>query len=314
MIKKFLILIFIAIFLSSCITPGGTKNNLPEEDNSGIGLKFTFDLDDNDLAFGNLNYKLSLINTGKETITLTRDNFKLKTIEKTVEGNIIIDQDSLEEFYNQLFANGELKIYRSTNGNGFSTSGVLKLNKEYIEDQTKEKVTILLETDYDYGTEFSEQVELTLSNSGDDEFDELRTPEQASPVQMKKIELKKKGIDNYWIRYTILDKGPNDIGFTSSLNRIVKLDNLDFVFSTRHLSNCEYKYDKGSTELSMNENNLVINEEINKIYVECPIDTSWIEKETSTLIETSGSFEYNYKLKYQKSFKLPDNINSNNFY
>lgn len=292
-------LICILVF-SGCTGFSGGKSKTPEVDRTGEGLKVTFEVDEKWISVRQLDYKLTLENSGVEPVVLKKENFLLKTDVKMQDSSSVIEQASLDNFYKTLFKDSDsITIYHDQKIS--DVTGSLYIKDEFFKKRTQEKFQYVLSTKYDYKTTFSNNVQIDLKSS--ELLKVLDTPSQAAPVQVKKIELKRLPDEQYAVYYYL-----KDMGQLSDNQRSVKLKNIQINFRTATLSGCKGLVFKDGVYKEVGIEALVINADTPEVIIACKVDVSDIEKTSKMITTTFGSFEYSYNIDIVKPITLPAKI------
>ncbi len=292
-------LIFILVF-SGCTGFSGGKSKTPEIDRTGEGLKVSFQVDEKWISVRQLDYKLTLENSGVEPVVLKKENFLLKTDVKMQDSSSVIEQASLDNFYKTLFKDSDsITIYHDQKIS--DVTGSLYIKDEFFKKRTQEKFQYVLSTKYDYKTTFSNNVQIDLKSS--ELLKVLDTPSQAAPVQVKKIELKRLPDEQYAVYYYL-----KDMGQLSDNQRSVKLKNIQINFRTSTLSGCKGLVFKDGVYKEVGIEALVINADTPEVIIACKVDVSDIEKTSKMITTTFGSFEYSYNIDIVKPITLPAKI------
>jgi len=292
-------LIFILVF-SGCATFSGGKSKTPEVDRTGEGLKVTFEVDEKWISVRQLEYKLTLKNSGVEPVVLKKENFLLKTDVKMQDGSSVIEQASLDNFYKTLFKDSDtLTIYHDQKIS--DVTGSLYIKDEFFKKRTQEKFQYVLSTKYDYKTNFSNNVQIDLKSS--ELLKVLDSLSQAAPVQVKKIELKRLPDEQYAIYYYL-----KDMGQLSDNQRSVKLKNIQINFRTTILTGCKGLVFKDGVYKEVGIESLVINADTPEVIVACKVSFTDEDKAEKFITTTFGSFEYSYNIDIVKAVTLPAKI------
>ncbi len=305
--KKYFIIIFLVLilFLSGCsgnnsFFSGNNKIGKTQEDNTGNGLEVDFRISKQDILSKKLNYEINLKNSGKEPITLTRENINLHTIQKLNDGSNVFTQDSLNLFYTKLLGKTQsLTLVQNQEKNGIG--GILKIKPEYFENINNEKIDYILNIDYDYKTSFSNNIELNLKENSRNKLTILDSLSQAAPVKINKIKLENGNQESQYIfSFQIIDGS----SFLTNKNTIIKFKNIiNLKFRTQFLNNCKYFIVKNNLNKEVQLENFILNKNNNKLILKCLITINEKEKINTQI---SGELEYNYKTQKTETIKLPD--------
>lgn len=288
----FLILI---LLFSGCAGSNSQNNPTPVQIN-GEGLKMDFQTDEKFITVRQIDYILTLENTGLEPVVLTKNNFKLTTVNK-VGSNSVFDQASVDKFYNTLFkSENSLTIYRNQKITG--VIGSLFVNEDFFKLKTQENFEYILSTKYDYKTSFSNNLQLDFKSSN--LITILDPVSQAAPVKITKIELSPLSTSDYVLKYYLSDKGQS-----SANDRTVSLKNVNILFRTTQLSSCKGLVFKDGTYKEVGIESLKINKEMSEVIVACKVSFTDADKASKFITTTSGSFEYTYQIDIKKTINLP---------
>ncbi len=302
--KVYAILFLIGVLFFSGCASSNVKQGSDSEIVNGRGLEVDFQIDDNRISVGKIAYKLTLENSGKNPVELVRgDNFKIRTKQDWSSGEIITSE-SINSFYSKIFEENNERIIR--NGEEIIVSGVLEINPDFLREADLENIDLEILINYNYKTEFTNNVIIdTTYEMGTDLFKVDGNVKQAAPVQITKIKLEptlSKG--NYELNFYFDDKGNRQMGDDGS----VKLSNLKFEFSRDDIaSSCKPYYEIGDKFQSVDE--YVLNENVGDFVVICEVSIDENLGFYNTII--SGSFEYDYNLKFTETIDLPEKDSRN---
>lgn len=300
--KKVLMIIFFAILMlfSGCSGMTGsstTKSNTPQDiDRSGTGLEVTFNVDSQYIEKQKLLYTINVKNSGVNPITLSKENFMLTTT-FVDEGKDVFTQDSINEFYNKLFPNGNLELYHDQE---IKSAGILVIDDNYFNDKTKTSLKYNLKVEYHYKTDFSNNLELTYKN-GLFQLKTLDTVSQAAPVQITAIKLVP-GIktSEYILEYHLNDKGNNGDSTNS-----IQIENIGITYRGQNIiGNCKPNYKGNMAKTNSAEIGSFGLKKGDVLIVECSVN---IEGEDSFTTKTEGSFEYKYTILKTGEVTIPRN-------
>lgn len=309
-----LILLFL---LSSCSNSGGGDTKLGgffggsgsggkelEEDNSGDGLKINFKVDSKWISIRRVDYELTLENTGKESIELSRNNFRLTTLQKNVqEGSddvelSVFDSKTIDAFYNKIFQDGSLTLFQNQE---VSVKGSLLIDQDFFEDLNMESFDYVLSAIYDYRTDFDNDVEIDLQ-----EIDmKVNDLSQAAPVKITKMELQpsfvdfQEGGESYVVNYYVQDSGSG-----ASAEKIVEIRDYDFTFSNSGTDCTIYSSENGKLR-ELENSRILLNKDRKEIIFSCRVDVSRLDSDFVTTTSTSGFLEYDYLTQITGKVSLP---------
>lgn len=291
----FLILTTSLLLFSGCGSIGKKNNSQPQEDITGTGLKISFDIDDTWVAQKKLSYRLEIENTGSEEIKLSRDNFKLITLDVNSQGGeSAFTSDSINTFYNTIFPEGE--IYLPQNAKITGVNGQLIISDWKFNNINLNEIKYTLEVSYPTKTKFSNNLEIQK-----DEKTPLKVTDklsQAAPVQITSIKASPFENDEYYLEFTIQNKA------TTQENFKVLLRNIQIAFGGVSQSTCDGFTKKNNILQKITNNNLVLNKVTPELYYICKIDLSNYDN-SKTTTSTSGSFEYDYSNILTGTINLP---------
>jgi len=276
---------------SSGKTPTG------EVEQVGKGLEVDFQLiNTKRINEGQIEYKLSMKNTGLKNIQIDDKNFNFYTVERKNDGSSVFVQKDITELKNN-FLDKQTSLLVS-NGYSKKFNGVLNIDTEYFKNINKKEINYMIELKYPYETEFANNLEVDLSN-----FEKPLTVtnklSQAAPIIINKIDLFKLQ-DGYSINYYIVR---NDDQKT-----VIELTDFSFLFSNLNLDNCKFhKLQKNKNNNYEKSENAVFDLQTEIIRYSCFIDNNKMnDYQTKTSVQTSGKFKYDYKIKIQNKIQLPD--------
>ena len=307
--KKLLICLFliIGVLLSGC-TGGSSKTEYPEEDNTGYGLEVDFRINDEWISQRQLNYYISLKNSGKEPITLSQENFRLGTVQRDGDSteSIVFTQESINLFYRRLLGeDNSLKIYQNTPE--INSDGQLKIEEDFFNDVSNSKLDYFLKIEYSYRTEFSNNIVIDLSQIRN-KIDIVDRLDQAAPIKVEKIDLVP-NYEGYKILYYIRDRGP------SSDDKLITLGNFEFEFGARNrISSCDFFSENDRGDIQKDGEEIIINKKQSGIIYACDVDLTDVDRNEPTGFVTSGSFEYDYMITIRGSQRLPEKRGENSFF
>jgi hypothetical protein len=295
--KKIIILVCLSFFIASCSSSGGSvpffgggnKQGSSEKPTSGVGLTYSFKIDDERLP--DVNYDLILKNNGDKPIIIKEENFKFNTIDR-YDGKDVFTQESLDEMRKELFSGGvrELPVgqeFRLSNRN------LRIIDEVFFEDGSnslKDSLEYKLDIKYEYMTEFNNNLELDL-----EEYEVVaRGVSQAAPIKLVDINLVNSNGDK--LEFVIEDRGYGDAS--------VELKEFDFTLGTSRLDCKNYYKTQGSPKKV--EGNPVLTKEFSTLLVVCDVDLSQYPENSITTTKTFGSFSYLYTLSEQKVINFDD--------
>lgn len=302
--KKFTVFVLIIlIFFSSCSTSnltsffGSNQKNKKDIDidKSGRGLEIDFKIDDEYVGQRKLIYSLTLKNSGLKTIKLEKDDIKFSSFQ-TIEGKSVITKKTIDNFYEKLFALDSLILIPN---NKISFEGVFTIDEDFFDNLLNEKIDLRVEVKYDYETEFVENLEIEYK-TGIYELNSLGRISQAAPIQINNIKLVPTEDEHkYLIQFYFEDLGK------SNLDEDLGVEILDFDlnYNTENIDSKCYLLDDELEIIEKNLRNFKIYKKQNS-YLECEI-TGFDKKESFTT-QTSGKFNYIYKIEEIESLNLPD--------
>ena len=282
---------------------GGSSSSgtTPEVDNTGNGLEVSFTVDTQNVKTGRLIYNFKIKNTGVEPITLTKENFVFKTIQSFKDKSILTDE-SIQTFYSKILgSSGSLTLYQNME---YESSGVMRIEPTFLDTKINPNIKnfdILLKIDYDYKTDFISNVEIGkkydmhyIKSGG--------SFEQASPIQVNKIEIIPDVSDGSYTMYvTINDKGQR--GDYSNLNdEGIVLNSFNIMFSQNTLS-CQVKPDTVTSNSALTDFRLKTGK---ALVLECPLT---ISEKDAFVTQLTGSFDFKYDYLKQISISLPKDVN-----
>lgn len=299
--KRNFVLIFLMLFVfSACsggLNFGGSKTNYPDAVRSGDGLRISFNLDDRLIKSGKLSYEVTLSNDGKESIVLNRENFKLG-VDTTEQ---VFTQDSIDKFYLGVLGGESLTLYQ---GQEIVKSGVLILDSNFLSDRVLPDFKVSLDVNYDYKTEFNNNLEFYLDKS----VFNLRTLDsvsQAAPVQIRSINLEPDFADSYLLEFEFSNVGQSGNLFAKEI--VIDIDNFNVVLGTNDISsNCVPVYRKGNYDVEVENRKYKINDNEGTLVAKCNVNfPNQVGEGFNTKVQ--GSFDYNYKMKFETKITLPKN-------
>lgn len=310
--KKILCLLFVTLLLlfsgcSSSSNNGGwfssfKTDKTPEVDKTGKGLEIDFKIEEDWTYKGQVRYSLSLKNTGLNPVELTKDNIHLTTIIKNKDSTSVFTGKSLEDFYSDLFATGPIMLQHDQSSGTFQ--GSLYVGDTFYNESTNEDFSYVFNIDYDYITEFNNNIRLTLDE--DVMLKPLETVAQAAPVNINKIELIPYSGSEYTLKYYFINNGPVNL---NNKDKIINLNKEDMTLKFRgkdiNIGNCKafWKITEGYKEIGID--NMKITQENNELMVACKVDLSDVARDQEFITTTSGFFKYKYKLEETGSIQLP---------
>jgi len=308
--KKIIFLIFLGIILifSGCSGNNGSflgsnndKTGAVEEDITGDGLSISFSVDDNEILSKKIIYEFSISNSGKDIVEVSRKNINLITIQKMNDGTAIFTEDSLNNFYNKIFSDGDLNLVQNQEKSGIG--GILEIKPEYFNNINNEKVDYVLSMNYDYKTHFSNNVKLDLKANSGNKFQILDKLSQAAPVKITNIELENgPSNDEYVLVFNIEDKN----SFLSDEKSIVKFNNIELNFRSQNLNNCKYYIKENGFNKEISFENFVLNNKNKELVLKCLVNLQENKDESiNTMI--SGQLTYNYKFEIERTTNFPNN-------
>ena len=231
--KKFIVILVLILMVafSGCSGkfsfPSSSSSNLgktPDVDTSGKGLEVKFNVDDQWISTKRVDYTITLKNSGLNEVVLGDENVKLTTMQSTNELTSVFTDESIFEFENSiLMDNGQLELNHDESREDIR--GSLFIKDDFFADLTYEKINYLLSINYDYETEFSNNLEFDLNSKTIMRV--LDKVGQAAPVNIYKIEMTPYSGDEYILNYYFRDNGPTG----SSGNSIsIQKNDIDLIF------------------------------------------------------------------------------------
>lgn len=286
-IKFFLVMIFLSFFIFGCSRGPSTGQNPASQLVSNEGLVVELNFRDDFLPL--IEYELILTNRGATSITLSRENLNLYTIEKMSSANQdVLTKESLENFYSQILQDSSNLML------GAQQKRVIKgsflIEDDYYLNSINSQVNILLNIDYDYKTNFTTNLILDLENK------RVNTDRviQAAPVIIENIDLLIVDQERQRLLFDIKNKGT-----ANSL----EIKNPSFFLGQNNL-NCLFF---GVTQNGMEQDIMSISRRYSHLRVSCEIPSSYLNDLSQSRINTLfyGSFEYIYSLSFSQRFTLP---------
>ena len=301
--KKLFVLMILTLFVfSSCSDFGSSskKTNAPSIDTKGDGLELDFNVDSRAKGDGTVTYNLKVKNTGSDPITLSQENFQLRTLQASSDdiNQPVFTTDSIESFYNRVFGSGTLLLYN--NGNEINFNGKLAIEEDYFRNPNNDKIDVVLKVEYPYETKFSNSIEIDLTKL-DGEINYLGgKPSQAAPVKITKIILEPGfQIEDYEIKYTIENRGDK---FS-----IATINDIDFKFGAQNrLSNCRFIEEDRDTKREIEYSPIRLNDELRKVVYICSVDLEDVSNLDPITFVTSGTINYDYQMVIKDEISLPD--------
>lgn len=294
-VKIIVIMIVLSVVVSGCsqlsnFSFGGDRTG-PEEKNHGPGLEMSFDIEEEFIP--RLRYRLTLENNGEQSIEIDKEQMQLQSSERTVNGEQPFVEEDITTFKQNIFEENTLTLGPHQTR---EYTGVLRVKPQYYEDPTNDKVSLQLEVEYPYSTEFSTNVEL---NAQDFDFQAQRF-ELSGPVEITNIEGRYSSEEKMDIIYTLRDRG----GTSSS----IQLEDLTFQLGSQTLSCTPYKEEDG---VKIEADNEEISSENSQLFMVCPVDTSQYSSTTTSI--TTGEFSYTYNLESSEEISFPDTRSTGGF-
>lgn len=287
----------ILFFFSACASSGPTTGGT-DEVVVGDGLEMSFSIQAGDLiGLRQVEYELKMSNSGKNPVKITRDSFTLSTLELLSEGQSVFEAQSLDDFYDNVFdGNSEFVLLT---GSKIERAGALYIEESYYDNLNKEELNYKLKVAYDYKTEFSNNVEIDLTQQGELTTD---TVTQAAPVKITDINLDVFGRDDYRISYTLRD--------TRNSDAELEVYNVDLNLGSESFSDssCDLFRRENSQLIPIDSRSAGIrfNDENREAVLACPISLSNFDEGRVTNTVTFGSFEYRYTIQEEGTIRLPD--------
>jgi hypothetical protein len=290
------------LLISGCsgsgLSLGGSSSSNQDEDITGTGLKISLDLDDQWISQKKIGYRLEIENTGSEEIKLSKQNFKLYTLQVDESGTkSVFTQNSLDNFYDSVFETEDGVIYLPQNAKISDVNGQLLIDDWYFQNLNYETFEYTLEIDYPTKTHFNNNLEITKSDKTILKVTDKLS--QAAPVQITKISMSPFEKEIYYLEYLIQNKGSQN-----SQNFEVKLNDFEFNLGSESLNDCSGFIEVDGTLRKISEENLLLNEDRTQLKYICKIDLRDFEN-SKTTTTTSGQFEYDYSNIVSGKINLP---------
>lgn len=265
-----------------------SSNQGAENKNHGEGLNVVFSLDQDFLP--SLRYTLELTNDGEKTIEISRQDVELTSTKRTLEGNIPLTSQSIDEFYANIFSSNTLTLGPHEKR---VFTGTVTIDPNYYEDVSNEGFDLLLEITYPYSADFSTSVEL----HPEEFLFRVARADMSGPLQLSSIEGVYRDTSTVDIIYELKP--------TTSLKSSVTINRYDFKLGTRSLSCQPYK-DEESTKVEISTPQ--VSAQISSLYFVCTADLSEYSSLTTTL--TSGSYSYEYVVDKSQRVTFPQSRNN----
>lgn len=291
--KSTLAIIFaiILVIISGCSSLpsfSSSPNQGSEKKNHGNGLDITFEINEDFLP--SLRYTLEVRNDGEKRIEISSNDLQLLSTKRTLEGNVPITSQSLDDFYSNIFSSNSLVLGPHEQR---VFTGTLEIDSNYYQDISNEEFDLLLKITYPYQSDFSTNVEL---NPQEYLFRVARV-DMSGPLQLSSVEGVYKDSSRVDIIYELKP--------TTTLQSSVVIEQFDFKLGTRSLSCQPYK-DEGGTKVQIATPQ--VSSQISKMYFLCEADLSEYSSLTTTL--TSGSYSYEYVVEESKNIGFPQSRNN----
>ena len=300
-------------FFTSCtlignLIPGGTTPPLdPGAGNrNGEGLEVDFSLSKGDhLAGDEFIYELQIENSGKDPITLSRDNFKLSTIQKVgSDGSYtsVFDKESLEKsFYSNIFEESSLTLQK---GDEISKKGVIKVNEEYFENENNQGLDYRLFIEYEYTTYFVINLRVSKESS---QIEVIPTDglSQAAPIQVRDFKYRVSSDGEKRVFYSLKDiSGYSHSGEAGSIP--IPIDSISFNSEGLQNSNCIKSVESKDFLVKVQDEEWKFTRNYKTLVYDCHIEVNeGISEGSSYTTQTSGSFDYVYKILESGEIEFP---------
>lgn len=307
--RKYLFMLFLSltILLSGCSglnLGGGSSDNVPEEDITGSGLKINLELKDDWISQKRVDYYLTIENSGSDEIVLSRENFRLYTLQVDDDGvTDAFTDESVEEFYSNLFQNGDLILPQNAEITGIS--GQLMVENWLFSDLNAGSFDYVLEVLYDYKTHFKNNLEITKG-----EKKPLRITDklsQAAPVKISEIKAEPFEDYIYYVSYKISNKGE----LNANDEYLIELNDFNIEFGSRRLTDCIGYIEENGNKKKLERNEYILNKDRPQFYYACKVSFENYDNLVTTTTTTSGEFSYNYANFEKGSISLPKERDEN---
>ena len=299
-------MILFLILFSSCSITTIIKNNnnkiIGSEDydkiiTNGDGLIVDFKISEEQINQKKIRYTLNLKNTGLLPIKLSRDNFKLITTEIYNDGEYILTEESINNFYENLFKNGDITLITGQEINNIK--GILYVDKDYFENINNQELTLKLKINYDYETKFNNNLEINLD---EEKLKFLNPISQAAPIIIENIKLNLFDSDNYEIGFYLKDKSK------SKFNKRTLIEDFNANIGSKilNIENCKIyiKNNQGKLIETKKKDEIYLTSNYDNLIIACPIQFNNNQgKIFNTFIK--GSFKYKYEIEIKKDIQLP---------
>lgn len=297
MYKKSILILVIFFFFTGCSGEGGGFF-WGEEDTEirvGDGVEFTFNIDDSWIETGEVGYSFSIENSGKDPVTISRDNLDIGTVERTQDGNSYITQDSIDSFYDTVLdGESSIELYHGQSIEG--ATGSLQIKDKVLEEKGQENFRYFVELTYPYTTEFNNNVLIDLSSSN------LLTIQnrvsQAAPVEVTDISLSPTRDDYYYLRFLIENTGP------SYSSDHIEINNFNAEFRDSSLTDCRVE-GEGGEDLGDSIDDLYLSYYRTNVYYTCRVNLAQLDEDEAIDSQITGSFDYDYELRIEDSIRIP---------
>lgn len=304
----FVFLFLVMLVFSGCSGDGGffssSGSKVPEVDNTGEGLKIDFSIDTQNLNTGKLIYKLKVKNTGIEPITISRENFVIKTKQNFL-GKPILTDESINSFYEKILGGSDsITLYQNLE---YESSGVLNVEPTFLDSKVNPNIKdfdIMLKVNYNYKTDFYTNLLMTtkydmFSIKSGSSF------QQASPVQVNKVEIIPDSKENLYVLYlTLNDKGQRG-DYTTLNDQGILLNGFSADFGSSSLF-CEVRQEDLVSQRDSYEFRIKAGK---SLVLECPVTISNKDDFTTQL---SGSFDFSYDYLREIKITLPQTVRVSN--
>jgi len=295
-IVAFLLLILVILVFSGCAGGSSVKTGSGQEDKTGYGLKATLKFDTRWISSGKVNYELTLVNSGVNTVTITQgDNFKLTTKMKLEGANLFTD-DSINNFYSRVFQNGnDITLGHDQT---ITVAGVLQIRDDVLASKTIDSFDYVLQIIYHYKTEFNNNIHINTEFKTSNLMTVKDSVSQAAPVQVTSLELIP-GTTNtdYDLLFGVEDKAKS---YSSSVQP-VQIDNIVFSMGNAQLSGCT-PWTKESSNQYKTMDSPKLSSEFRNLVMRCQVS---IDEGKDYDTKVFGSFEYDYKIVQTGTVNLP---------
>ncbi|MFW5705241.1 MAG: hypothetical protein ACOCXG_05360 [Nanoarchaeota archaeon] len=288
--KNILAAVFVLILLifAGC-SMGSNKVGPDKKDISGDGLRINFDLGNEKISLGRVDYEISLENTGAQPIEISQNEFILNTVETTSDDfSSVYTRESLDAFQRQIFPEGDFQIFQ--NQKIGPLRGSLFLEENFKENTAFEDLTTTLSVSFPYKTEFSNNVEIDINEKRPIKI--YDSVSQAAPVQIKNIELGQSSLEDFTLNFILVDNGQ------ASGEHVVNIKEYTLSFRGQELQNCKFYAEKD--DILQEINHLRLDKNIKEVIISCPIEK--IDEKLNTKIW--GDFTYDYTISVSEKVRL----------